>query len=118
MNVSWWRTPDSYVGLRRFASLEVDRQHISDRALRDIDILVLPTLNGTVPAVAQARGNPRALSSAFTVFATYFGLRAIGVPAGSMTTAFLLALSSSESHRTTLFVLSLAHWAPLYFLFR
>jgi aspartyl-tRNA(Asn)/glutamyl-tRNA(Gln) amidotransferase subunit A len=63
-------------------TIEIDRQNISDRAFRDIDILVLPTLTGPVPEVDQARGNPRALSPAFTVFANYFGLPAISVPYG------------------------------------
>ena len=63
-------------------AIEVDRQSIADRAFRDIDILVLPTLTGTVLHVDQARGNPQALSPAFTVFANYFGLPAISVPCG------------------------------------
>jgi aspartyl-tRNA(Asn)/glutamyl-tRNA(Gln) amidotransferase subunit A len=63
-------------------AIEVDRQSIADRAFRNIDILVLPTLTGTVLEVDQARGNPQALSPSFTVFANYFGLPAIGVPCG------------------------------------
>jgi aspartyl-tRNA(Asn)/glutamyl-tRNA(Gln) amidotransferase subunit A len=63
-------------------TIDVDRQDISDRAFRDIDVLVLPTLTGPVLAVEQARGKPRALSPAFTVFANYFGLPAISVPCG------------------------------------
>jgi aspartyl-tRNA(Asn)/glutamyl-tRNA(Gln) amidotransferase subunit A len=63
-------------------TIEVDRQNISDRAFRDIDALVLPTLTSPVPGVEQARGNPQALSPAFTVFANYFGLPAISVPCG------------------------------------
>jgi aspartyl-tRNA(Asn)/glutamyl-tRNA(Gln) amidotransferase subunit A len=63
-------------------AIEADRQSIADRASRDIDILVLPTLTGTVPGVEQARGKPQALSPTFTVFANYFGLPAISVPGG------------------------------------
>ena len=63
-------------------AIEVDRQSIADRAFRDIDILVLPTLTGSVLQVDQARGNPQALSPAFTVFANYFGLPALSVPCG------------------------------------
>src|SRR5262249_57956706 len=63
-------------------TIEVDRQDISDRAFRDIDALVLPTLPGPVLGVDQARGNPRALSPAFTVFANYYGLTAISVSCG------------------------------------
>jgi aspartyl-tRNA(Asn)/glutamyl-tRNA(Gln) amidotransferase subunit A len=63
-------------------TIAVDRRSIADRAFRDVDILVLPTLAGTVPRVDQARGQPQALSPAFTVFANYFGLPAISVPCG------------------------------------
>jgi aspartyl-tRNA(Asn)/glutamyl-tRNA(Gln) amidotransferase subunit A len=63
-------------------TIEVDRQEISDRAFQNIDTFVLPTLTGPVLGVDQARGNPRALSPAFTIFANYFGLPAISVPCG------------------------------------
>jgi len=63
-------------------AIEVDRQSVADRAFRDIDILVLPTLTGTVLRVDQARGNPQALSPAFTVFANYYGLPAVSVLCG------------------------------------
>lgn len=63
-------------------AIEVDRQSVPDRAFRDIDILMLPTLTGQLLRVDQARGKPQALSPAFTVFANYFGLPAISVPCG------------------------------------
>jgi aspartyl-tRNA(Asn)/glutamyl-tRNA(Gln) amidotransferase subunit A len=63
-------------------AIEADRRNIADRAFRDIDILVLPTLAGAVLGVDQARGNSQALSPVFTVFANYFGLPAISVPCG------------------------------------
>jgi aspartyl-tRNA(Asn)/glutamyl-tRNA(Gln) amidotransferase subunit A len=63
-------------------TIKVDRQNISDRVFKNIETLVLPTLTGPVLGVDQARGNPRALSPAFTVFANYFGLPAISVPCG------------------------------------
>ncbi len=63
-------------------TIEVDRQTISERAFRDIDTLVLPTLTSPVLEVDQARGNPRALAPAFTMFANYFGLPAVSVPCG------------------------------------
>jgi aspartyl-tRNA(Asn)/glutamyl-tRNA(Gln) amidotransferase subunit A len=63
-------------------AIESDRQDIADRAFREVDILVLPTLTGAVLGVDQARGNPQALSPAFTVFANYFGLPAISLPSG------------------------------------
>jgi hypothetical protein len=45
-------------------TIEVDRQEIADRAFREIDALVLPTLAGPVLGLDQARGNPQALSPA------------------------------------------------------
>jgi aspartyl-tRNA(Asn)/glutamyl-tRNA(Gln) amidotransferase subunit A len=74
--------PFDIPGFEDLSTIEVDRQNISDRAFRDIDALVLPTLTGPVLDVDQAGGNPRALSPAFTVFANYFGLPAISVPCG------------------------------------
>jgi aspartyl-tRNA(Asn)/glutamyl-tRNA(Gln) amidotransferase subunit A len=63
-------------------TIEVDRQRVSERSFRDIVTLVLPTLTGPVLDVDRARGNPRALAPAFTMFANYFGLPAISVPCG------------------------------------
>jgi aspartyl-tRNA(Asn)/glutamyl-tRNA(Gln) amidotransferase subunit A len=74
--------PFDVPGVDDLRTIEVDRQNISDRAFRDIDMLVSPTLTGPVLEVDQARGNPRALSPAFTIFANYFGLPAISVPCG------------------------------------
>ena len=74
--------PFDIPGFDDLRTIEVDRQNISDRAFRDIDALALPTLPGSVLDVDQARGNQRALSPAFTIFANYFGLPAISVPCG------------------------------------
>jgi aspartyl-tRNA(Asn)/glutamyl-tRNA(Gln) amidotransferase subunit A len=74
--------PFDIPGFDDLRTIDVDRQNISDRAFRSIDILVLPTLVGPVLEVDQARGHSRALSPAFTVFANYFGLPAISVPCG------------------------------------
>jgi aspartyl-tRNA(Asn)/glutamyl-tRNA(Gln) amidotransferase subunit A len=74
--------PFDIPGFDDLRTIEVDRQEISDRAFQNIDTYVLPTLTGPVLGVDQARGNPRALSPAFTVFANYFGLPAISVPCG------------------------------------
>src|SRR5262249_1430111 len=62
--------------------IDAHRRNISDRAIRNIHALVLPTLTGQVPEVEAARGNPQALSPGFTVFANYFGLPAVSVPCG------------------------------------
>jgi aspartyl-tRNA(Asn)/glutamyl-tRNA(Gln) amidotransferase subunit A len=61
-------------------TIAADRQSISDRAFRDVDVLLLPTLASTVLTVEEARANPQSLSPANTVFANYFGLPAISVP--------------------------------------
>jgi aspartyl-tRNA(Asn)/glutamyl-tRNA(Gln) amidotransferase subunit A len=74
--------PFDLPGFDDLRTIEVDRQNVSDRAFRDVDVFVLPTLTGAVLSVDQARGNPRALSPAFTVFANYFGLPAVSVPCG------------------------------------
>jgi aspartyl-tRNA(Asn)/glutamyl-tRNA(Gln) amidotransferase subunit A len=74
--------PIEIPGFSDLHAIEADRQSISERAFREIDILVLPTLTSAVPGVDPARGNPQALSPAFTVFANYFGLPAISVPSG------------------------------------
>jgi aspartyl-tRNA(Asn)/glutamyl-tRNA(Gln) amidotransferase subunit A len=63
-------------------TIDVDRQNISDKAFRHIDVLALPALTGLVLGVDQVGRNPRALSPAFTIFANYFGLPAISVPCG------------------------------------
>src|SRR5262245_40075318 len=62
--------------------IEADRASIADRSFSEIDVLLLPTLTSTVPAVNDARANPQALSPAHTMFANYFGLPAISVPCG------------------------------------
>ncbi|HMF95895.1 MAG TPA: amidase [Vicinamibacterales bacterium] len=62
--------------------IEADRASIAERAFKKIDVLLLPTLTTTVPAVKDVRGNPQALSPAHTMFANYFGLPAISMPCG------------------------------------
>src|SRR5262252_4479598 len=62
--------------------IEADRASIAERAFNEIDVLLLPTLTTTVPAVKDVRGNPQALSPAHTMFANYFGLPAISMPCG------------------------------------
>ena len=71
------------------ASIEADRQTIGDRAFRDVDVILLPTLPTTVPTVEQVAPNPeQGLSAEYTVFANQHGLPAITVPCtGSMRAA-------------------------------
>jgi aspartyl-tRNA(Asn)/glutamyl-tRNA(Gln) amidotransferase subunit A len=62
--------------------IEADRQAVSDRAFKDIDVLLLPTTATAVPTVGEASANPQGLSVANTMFANYYGLPAISVPGG------------------------------------
>jgi aspartyl-tRNA(Asn)/glutamyl-tRNA(Gln) amidotransferase subunit A len=61
-------------------SIEADRKTISDRAFRNIDVLLLPTTATMVPTVEAARSDAQKLSPENTMFANYFGLPAISVP--------------------------------------
>jgi len=63
-------------------SIQADRTDVAERAFKDIDVLLLPTIPSPVPSVAASQQNPLALSPAFTIFANYYGLPAITVPCG------------------------------------
>jgi aspartyl-tRNA(Asn)/glutamyl-tRNA(Gln) amidotransferase subunit A len=63
-------------------AIDGDRQNVTDRVFRDIDVLLLPTLTTTVPTVEQAGSDPQALSPVHTMFANYFGLPAVSLPCG------------------------------------
>ena len=63
-------------------NIVADRAAIAARSFREVDVLVLPTTNGSIPTVKQAEGNPLALSAENTMFSNYFGLPAISVPSG------------------------------------
>ncbi len=61
--------------------LEDARNRINDQLFSEIDLLVLPTLAGPVPTIAEAqRIGEMAVSTANTFFANYFGLPAIAIP--------------------------------------
>jgi aspartyl-tRNA(Asn)/glutamyl-tRNA(Gln) amidotransferase subunit A len=66
-------------GLR---DIVADRKAIAGQTFKDVDVLLLPTTTGTVPAIKTAGANPQALSAENTVFANYYGLPAISVPCG------------------------------------
>jgi aspartyl-tRNA(Asn)/glutamyl-tRNA(Gln) amidotransferase subunit A len=63
-------------------NIEADRKAIAGLTFKDIDVLLLPTTTGTVPAIKVAVANPQALSPENTVFANYYGLPAVSVPCG------------------------------------
>jgi aspartyl-tRNA(Asn)/glutamyl-tRNA(Gln) amidotransferase subunit A len=66
-------------GLRH---IERDRQTVSRELFGEIDVLLLATTTTRVPRVASAAGHPQALLPDNTVFANYYGLPAMSVPAG------------------------------------
>lgn len=66
-----------------FASIEKDRENISDQAFAEVDVIVLPTLEATVPTVGEALKNPsQGVAAENTAFANYYGLPAVTVPCG------------------------------------
>ena len=65
------------------ASIEADRAGIAAAAFTDVDVIVLPTLDSTVPTVAEAARNPeQGVSAEITAFANYYGLPVASVPCG------------------------------------
>jgi aspartyl-tRNA(Asn)/glutamyl-tRNA(Gln) amidotransferase subunit A len=62
-------------------NIEPDRRAAA-RFFKDADLLILPTTTDTTPTVKGASGNPLALSAENTMFANYYGLPAISIPAG------------------------------------
>jgi aspartyl-tRNA(Asn)/glutamyl-tRNA(Gln) amidotransferase subunit A len=65
------------------ASIESDRAGIAAEAFTDVDVIVLPTLDSTVPTVAVAATNPeQGVSAEITAFANYYGLPVASVPCG------------------------------------
>ena len=65
------------------ASIEADRAGIAAEAFADVDVIVLPTLNSTVPTVAAAAANPeQGVSAEATAFANYYSLPVASVPCG------------------------------------
>jgi aspartyl-tRNA(Asn)/glutamyl-tRNA(Gln) amidotransferase subunit A len=65
------------------ASIETDRAGIAGQAFTDVDVIVLPTLDSTVPTVAVAATNPeQGVSAETTAFANYYSLPVASVPCG------------------------------------
>ena len=65
------------------ATIEADRRGIAADAFADVDVILLPTLDSTVPTVAEAAKNPeQAVSAEATAFANYYGLPVASVPCG------------------------------------
>jgi aspartyl-tRNA(Asn)/glutamyl-tRNA(Gln) amidotransferase subunit A len=65
------------------ATIEADRRGIAAEAFADVDVILLPTLDSTVPTVAEAAMNPeQGVSAESTAFANYYGLPVASVPCG------------------------------------
>jgi aspartyl-tRNA(Asn)/glutamyl-tRNA(Gln) amidotransferase subunit A len=65
------------------ASIELDRAGIAAAAFANVDVIVLPTLDSPVPAVAVAATNPeQGVSAEITAFANYYSLPVASVPCG------------------------------------
>ena len=65
------------------ATIEADRVGIAAEAFTDVDVIVLPTLDSTVPTVAEAATNPaQGVSAETTAFANYYSLPVVSVPCG------------------------------------
>jgi aspartyl-tRNA(Asn)/glutamyl-tRNA(Gln) amidotransferase subunit A len=68
---------------RSMATVEADRAGIAAEAFTEVDVIVLPTLNSTVPTVAEAATNPeQGVSAETTAFANYYSLPVATVPCG------------------------------------
>lgn len=60
-----------------------DRKSVALQAFSNVDVILLPTLDATVPTVKEASRNPsQGVAAESTAFANYFGLPAISVPCG------------------------------------
>jgi len=76
------RAPFDIPPLGDLHAIKDDRATVSARVFGDIDLLMLPTMTTTVPAIEDVQSHPLALSPDNTMFANYFGLPAITVPCG------------------------------------
>lgn len=66
-----------------FDSIANDRKRISDHAFTEVDVIVLPTLESTVPTVRDAsQDTSQGVAAENTAFANYYGLPAISIPCG------------------------------------
>lgn len=92
------------------ASIEADRASIAADAFADVDVIVLPTLTSTVPAVATASANPQqGLSAETTAFANYYSLPVASVPCGFDSHGMPIGLQIAGRPGDERTVLSVAH---------
>jgi aspartyl-tRNA(Asn)/glutamyl-tRNA(Gln) amidotransferase subunit A len=92
------------------ASIEADRAGIAAEAFSDVDVIVLPTLDSTVPTVAAAATNPeQGVSAEATAFANYYSLPAASVPCGFDSHDMPIGLQIVGKPRDERTVLNVAH---------
>jgi hypothetical protein len=60
---------------RGLGNIESDRESVAERAFKNVDLLLLPTVPTTTPLIADAARNPPALSAENTLFANCYGLQ-------------------------------------------
>ena len=92
------------------ASIEADRAGIAAEAFTDVDVIVLPTLDSTVPTVAVAATNPEhGVTAATTAFANYYSLPVASVPCGFDSHGMPIGLQIVGTPGAERTVLNLAH---------
>ena len=92
------------------ASIEADRAGIAAEAFSDVDAIVLPTLDSTVPTVAVAATNPeQGVAAETTAFANYYSLPVASVPCGFDSHGMPIGLQIVGKPGEERTVLNLAH---------
>jgi aspartyl-tRNA(Asn)/glutamyl-tRNA(Gln) amidotransferase subunit A len=97
--------------------VQEDRAAIGREAFAAVDVILLPTLNHTIPTVEEAAKEPdQAVSAELTAFANYYGLPALSVPCGLDEGGMpvgLQVVGAPGDDRTVLFTAhQLEHLAP------
>ena len=92
------------------ASIEADRLGIAAEAFADVDVIVLPTLDSTIPTTAVASTNPeQGVSAETTAFANYYNLPVASVPCGFDRHGMPIGLQIVGKPRDERTVLNVAH---------
>jgi aspartyl-tRNA(Asn)/glutamyl-tRNA(Gln) amidotransferase subunit A len=92
------------------ANIEADRRGIAAKAFADVDVILLPTLDSTVPTVAEAATNPeQGVSAETTAFANYYSLPAASVPCGFDSHGMPIGLQIVGKHGDERTVLNVAN---------
>jgi aspartyl-tRNA(Asn)/glutamyl-tRNA(Gln) amidotransferase subunit A len=91
-------------------NIEADRKAIQESLFRAIDFLMLPTLTGAAPTIAEVKnsGQAQAVSSHNTFFCNYYGFPAVSLPCGFNRDGLPLAFQVVGRRGEDVAVLSLA----------